>query len=309
MTNRKHQLDSLAIGLLLCCFAFWGFQQVLVKATLPEIAPVFQASLRFGGAAVLLLLWCRFRKVALWERDGSLWAGVAAGTLFALEFVFLFAGLQYTSASRLTLLVYTSPMWVALVLPWFVPSERLTIRQWSGLCCAFLGVAWVMRQPGDASQPLQWLGDGMGLLAGLLWGLTTVVIRASTLTRIRPEKLLMYQLSLSTVLLPLISIALGERWSLSLSAFAWSSLLLQASVGAFLSYLVWMWILGRYPATKVSVFTFLTPIFSLVAATWWLHEPISAQLLGALAVVGAGITLVNWPRKTRVLPAEPTPSP
>lgn len=294
MEKRKNHLDGLAVGLLLACFAFWGFQQVLAKATLTEVAPVFQAALRIGGAALLLLLWCRLQKIELWSHDNSLRPGLLAGTLFALEFVFLFIGLQYTSASRLTLLLYTSPLWVALLLPWFVASERLNLRQWLGLVCAFAGVVWILQGKPDAHYPKQWLGDLLGLLAGLFWGLTTVVIRSSKLVRIAPEKLLFYQLAVSCLLLPGISWGLHESWSLQLSTFAWVSLGLQAVVGAFISYLVWMWILGRYPATKVSVFTFLTPVFALIAGALWLGEAVSVEMLSTLAVVGLGITLVNW---------------
>lgn len=293
MHSRKSDLDVLAVVLLLACFAFWGFQQVLAKATLTEMAPVFQAMLRLEGAAILLWIWCRFQGIALLSPDGSLRFGLLAGALFALEFVFLFLGLQYTSASRLTLLLYTSPLWVAILLPLLVPAERLGLMQWLGLCCAFGGVAWVLQQPGDAAYPQQWLGDAMGLLAGLLWGLTTVVIRSTRLAHIAPEKLLMYQLGVSAALVPCISLGLNEPWSLQLSTFAWTSVLVQASVGAFLSYLVWMWILGRYPATKVSAFTFLTPVFSLMIGAWWLDEHISLQLVGALVVVTLGIAMVN----------------
>lgn len=291
---RKQELDAWAMGLLLACLAFWGFQQVLAKATLTEMAPVFQATLRLEGAAVLLWLWCRYRRIPLVQPDASLGPGLVAGTLFALEFVCLFVGLQYTSAARLTLLLYTSPLWVALLLPFWVPAERLRMRQWMGLACAFAGVAWVLQQPGSPSEhPHQWLGDVLGLLAGLLWGLTTVVIRSSGLTRIAPEKLLMYQLGVSAVLLPCISWGMGERWSLQLSAFAWTSIVLQASIGAFASYLVWMWLLGRYPATKISAFTFLTPVFSLLIGAAWLGEAIRADLVAALVIVTAGIALVN----------------
>ena len=46
MTVRKNQLDLFAVSLLLTCCLLWGFQQVLIKATLVEIPPMFQASLR-----------------------------------------------------------------------------------------------------------------------------------------------------------------------------------------------------------------------------------------------------------------------
>ena len=76
MTARREQLDGRAIGILLACCLFWGVQQVMVKATLPELAPVFQAALRFAGATALLWLWCAWRGVPLFQRDGTLGAGL-----------------------------------------------------------------------------------------------------------------------------------------------------------------------------------------------------------------------------------------
>ena len=107
MTARKDHLDALAVSLLLACCLFWGFQQVLVKATIAELPPVFQAALRFAGATVLLGLWCWWRSIPLFQRDGSLWIGILAGALFALEFACLYAGLQFSAASRLTVFLYT----------------------------------------------------------------------------------------------------------------------------------------------------------------------------------------------------------
>ncbi len=293
MTPRKTHLDTLAISLLLACCLFWGFQQVLVKATLPEVAPAFQAAIRFAGATVLLWLWCAWRGVRLFGADGSLRAGLLAGALFAGEFACLYVGLQYTSASRLTVFLYTSPFWVAALLPIWVKSETLRPVQWVGLACAFAAVAFALREGFSAAGAPTWVGDVMALVAGMLWGLTTVVIRASSLARVSPEKLLFYQVAVSTVTLPLLSLALGERWSWSFSPFALTSLVLQTVVGAFASYLAWMWMLGRYPATKISVFVFLTPLFALLFGALWLHEAATPSLLAALVLVALGIVLVN----------------
>lgn len=294
MSIRKQHLDALAVGLLLACCVFWGFQQVLVKATLPELPPVFQAALRFVGATGLLLLWCFVRRVPLLARDGTLGAGVLAGALFACEFACLYIGLQFTTASRLTVLLYTSPFWVALLLPLWVRSERLHALQWLGLLLAFGSLAYALREGFAANSPgRQWLGDSLALLAGLCWGLTTVTIRASKLARVSAEKLLFYQVAVSGVALTLLSWWMGEPWRLGFSAFAAISLLLQTAVGAFASFLAWMWMLGHYPATKISVFIFLTPIFALLFGSLWLHEPVTPGLLAGLAGVALGIVLVN----------------
>ena len=294
MTQRKNHLDTLSISLLLGCCLFWGFQQVLVKATIPELPPVFQAAIRFAGATVLLWLWARWRGVRLFERDGTLAAGLLAGGLFATEFACLYAGLQYSAASRLTVFLYTSPFWVAVLLPLFVTSERLRPVQWLGLSLAFAAVVFALRDGlGAARQADQWLGDLLALTAGMMWGLTTVVIRGSRLTRVSPEKLLFYQVAVSTVTLPVLSLLLGERWVWHFSPFAITSLVLQTVVGAFASYLAWMWMLGRYPATQISAFVFLTPVFALLFGALWLHEPVTPNLLAALAMVAVGIVLVN----------------
>jgi drug/metabolite transporter (DMT)-like permease len=138
-----------------------------------------------------------------------------------------------------------------------------------------------------------WPGDLLGLAAGALWGLTTVTIRSTTLARVSAEKMLYYQVAVSTIVLPFLSAGLGEHWDFEFSAFAAVSLLVQTVVGAFASYLAWMWMLGRYPATKISVFVFLTPIFALLFGALWLREAVTPSLLAALALVAAGIVLVN----------------
>ncbi|WP_372827744.1 DMT family transporter [Polaromonas sp.] len=293
MTPRRTHLDTLAISLLLACCLFWGFQQVLVKATLAELPPVFQASIRFAGATLLLFLWCAWRGIKLLGADGTLRAGLLAGSLFAIEFACLYVGLQYTSASRLTVFLYTSPFWVAALLPLWVSSEKLRPMQWAGLACAFAAVAFALREGFGASGASTWLGDVLALVAGMFWGLTTVVIRSSSLTRVSAEKLLFYQVAVSAAVLPFLSLALGEQWVWHFSPFAITSLLLQTVVGAFASYLAWMWMLGHYPATKISVFVFLTPLFALLFGALWLKEAVTPSLLAALALVAVGIVLVN----------------
>jgi drug/metabolite transporter (DMT)-like permease len=292
MNSRKEHLDGLAVGILLACCMFWGLQQVLVKSIMHEVAPLFQASLRCMGACVLLLIWCRVRGIRLFERDGSLWAGLLAGALFAAEFACIYLGLRYTSASRLTVFLYTSPFWVAALVPLFVKSERLRPLQWLGMACAFVAVAFAMREGLGAGNNSA-LGDLLGLAAGALWGLTTVSIRANNLTRISPEKLLFYQIAATALALPWLSVALGETWSFQWSALAWGSMLAQTVIGAFASYLAWMWMLGRYPATKISVFVFLTPLFALLFGTLLLGESATPTLLMALGLVAVGIVLVN----------------
>ena len=294
MIERKQHLDTLAISLLLACCLFWGFQQILIKTTVGEVPPLWQASLRFAGATALLWIWCVVRGVKVFQSDGTLRPGLLAGLLFAGEFSCIYLGLRDTTASRLTVFLYTSPFVVALILPRFVPAEKLRPVQWVGLVIAFFAVAVAFSEgfsgPGTAHQLR---GDALALAAGVLWGLTTMVIRASAMATASAEKTLFYQVAVTTVVAPLLSLALGETWSLNYSTFAWGSIALQTAIGAFASYLTWMWMLRHYPATQMSSFTFLTPVFALVFGVLLLKEPLTLQLTLALCGVAAGIVLVN----------------
>jgi len=292
--QRKDHLDTLAITLLVVCCAFWGFQQILIKFASREIPPLWQASIRMWGATALLWLWCQYRGVRLFKRDGTLKGGLLVGLLFAGEFCFIYLGLTHTSASRLTVFLYTSPFWVAVLLPRFVKSEQLRRIQWIGLMLAFAAVAVAFSEAFlHGSSPGQWIGDTMGLAAGMLWGLTTLAIRTTKIATAAAEKSLFYQLGVTAAVTPLLSIALGETWSFDYSAMAWGSVFLQTAVGAFASYLTWMWMLRHYPATQMTTFTFLTPVFALVFGVVLLGEPLTLQLVLALVGVAAGIVLVS----------------
>ncbi|HEY1228867.1 MAG TPA: DMT family transporter, partial [Ramlibacter sp.] len=244
MVQRKDHLDGLAVGLLVACCAFWGFQQILIKTTVGEVPPLWQAAIRFVGATVLLWAWCAWRGVKLFERDGTLWGGLLAGALFAAEFTCIYLGLRDTAASRLTVFLYTSPFVVALLLPRLVPSEKLRPAQWVGLVIAFAAVALAFSEGFTGhSTPRQLRGDALALAAGTLWGLTTLVIRSSKMATASAEKTLFYQVAVTAAVAPLLSLGWGEAWSFRYSGQAWLSIALQTVIGAFASYLAWMWML------------------------------------------------------------------
>jgi len=298
LRERKSHLDALAVTTLVVCCFLWGLNQVAAKAALPEIGALWQAALRSTGAAALLWLWARARGISLFDRDGTLPGGLLAGALFAAEFFCIFVGLQFTTASRMVVFIYTSPFVVALGMPLISRAERLHAVQAIGLVLAFAGVASAFSEgfSQPAAGPQQWIGDALGILAGILWGATTLAIRATKLTHASAEKTLFYQLAVSALLLLAGAAATAPPPLHALSPLAWGSLAFQVVVVSFASYLVWFWLIRHYPATRIASFTMLTPVFGLILGSLLLAEPITARLLIALATVAAGILLVN--RKT-----------
>jgi drug/metabolite transporter (DMT)-like permease len=295
MSDRKSHLDGLAVISLIACSFLWGLNGVAAKAVLGEVSPLVQATVRSIGGVALVLLWARLRGIPLFQRDGTLPGGVLAGSLFAAEFACVFIGLQYTSASRMVVFIYFSPFLVALGMPFIARSERLSALQTAGLVLAFAGVASAFAEgfTKPAIGPRQWIGDSLGVLAAFLWAATTLSIRATKLASASAEKTLAYQLGVSGVLLGLGALWNGDAWPQQLSTLAIGSLAFQVVIVVFASYLLWFWLVRHYPATRLSAFTLLTPVFGLLMGVVLLGEPITARLLLALAGVTLGMMLVN----------------
>lgn len=287
--------DARAIGTMLMLCLVWGLQQVVLKATVQDIAPMLQISLRSGGAAVLVALVMLVRGEP-WTR-GTARAGLAVGALFALEFVLVAEGLRHTSASHMVVFLYTAPIFAAMGLQWQLPSERMLPIQWLGIALAFGGLAVVFlgrtgSTPGDTTQADMLWGDFLGLLAGAAWGATTVLVRCTRLTSAPPTQTLLYQLVAAFVVLLAVAWFSDQVYWVP-SARLWASLAFHTVVVSFASFLGWFWLLRRYLATRLGVFAFMTPLFGMLLGAWLLNEPLEARFLWPALGVLAGVVLVS----------------
>ena len=295
MTERK-PLDATAFGVMLLCTALWGFQQVVIKLTAPGISFVMQAGIRSVIATVLVLFWISLKKIPLWDKDKTLWPGIVAGLLFGGEFIFIYAGLEYTAASRMVVFIYLAPVFTALGLHLWVPGEKLVPGQWLGVALAFCGIAFSFWEGFSNPSKSTLLGDAFGVIGALLWAATTVLIRATRLARASAPKTLFYQLAVSALMLPIASVAMGEKGIIAWTPVAAAGIAYQAVIVAFASYLAWFWLLTRYLAARLAVFSFLSPLFGVLAGVLVLDEPLTARFAAAALLVGAGIVLVNLRR-------------
>lgn len=301
MDTRK-ALDGQAIGLMLMLCLVWGLQQVVLKATAADIAPIFQIALRSGVAAVLVGLVMVARGERMRIVDGTWRAGLLVGALFGFEFLLVGEGLRHTSASHMVVFLYTAPIFAALGLHWKLPSERLGVVQWLGIALAFggLAIAFFGRNsgaPSSASSNVLW-GDFLGLLAGAAWGATTVVIRCTKLAAAPATQTLLYQLVAAFVLLLIASIGTGQA-HFNPTPAVWASLLFHSVVVSFASFLLWFWLLRKYLASRLGVFSFMTPLFGVVLGAWLLQEPLEASFLVGSVPVLIGIVLVSGRRPRR----------
>ncbi len=292
--TRPLDVGAAAIVVFLCLC--WGFNQVMVKFALPDIPPMMQAAIRSGGAAIIIWLYARIRGISLDLRGVALKAGIAAGILFAFEFIFLYRGLLYTTVSRATLFVYCAPFVVVLGSHFLVPGDRFRWTQWLGLVMSFAGLGLAFGVPTPAADPNQLLGDVMALLGGITWGLTTLVMKNTALAHVSPEKNLQYQLVFSVPLTVAAAVLWGERIVEMPSTVALLSMTYQTVWVVALTFLIWFTMVLRYSAARLSAFTFLTPLFGVLAGYLVMGDPITPAFAGAGVLVIGGLILVNRPK-------------
>ena len=287
-----------AIALMLMLCLSWGFNQIAVKLVLPEVPPMLQALTRSIGALPVLFIIGWFRGVRFFERDGTLWPGMIAGVIFGIEFVLIYRGLLLTSASRAAVFLYTAPFFVALGSYVFL-GARLRASQWGGLGLSFAGVALAIGVPQANVDASVLMGDLLIFAGGALWATTTLIVKATSLIKAPAEKGLGYQVAVSIPILALAAWISGETITHIPGPLSLALLAYQAFWVVGLTFLLWFALVKTYSASKLSAFTFITPLFGVVAAYFILHDTLTIAFGVAALLVIAGLYLVNRPEAAR----------
>jgi drug/metabolite transporter (DMT)-like permease len=296
-TPSSRPLDAFAIAVTVGLCLSWGFNNVAIKIAIHDIPPLIQASARSVLAAIMVGAWTRLRGISLFKRDGSLGAGVLAGGFFALEFLLIYRGLLWTTATRGVLFLYLAPFFVVIGSRWLIPGDRFDLGQWLGLLLSFIGIVIAFGLPTPAADPRQALGDLMLVGGAAAWAATTLIIKTSALNRVRAEKTLLYQLVISAPLLGLAALVFGEHVDTQPSPLAFGAFVYQTVWVVSVTFTVWFALIVRYSAGRLSVFTFLAPLFGVAAGHLLLNEPLSPAFAVALGLVVAGLLLVNRPKE------------
>lgn len=291
-------LSPSAIALMLMLCVSWGFNQIAVKLVLPDVPPMLQALSRSVGALPVLLIIGWVRGVKFLDRDGTLWAGLGNGLIFGIEFVLIYQGLLLTSASRAVVFLYTAPFFVALGSYVFL-GERLRASQWAGLGLSFAGVALAIGVPQADVDARVLFGDVLIVAGASLWAATTLIVKATPLIRAPAEKGLGYQVAMSIPIFVLAAWFGDEKLTHVPSTLSLSLLAYQAFWVVGLTFTLWFALVKAYSASKLSAFTFITPLFGVVASYFILHETLTLAFGAAALLVIAGLYLVNKPEAAR----------
>ncbi|WP_051070893.1 DMT family transporter [Mesorhizobium sp. STM 4661] len=284
-----------AAGIMVGLTLSWGLNYVAAKISYAGYDPVFLSVARSVIGGLCVLGWCRWRGIKLLTPDKTLVAGIVVGVLFGIEFLFLYVGLEHTTVARNTLLVNTMPFWV-LVGGHFLLDERITARKLLGLLLAFAGLVAVFSDKVSAGNGATLTGDLLSLGAGILWALTSIVIKRSKLAETSAEKLLLYQLA-GVILVGVLVLPFAGPPVRDFAALPTLALLFQAVYVVAFTYVLWFWLLRRYPASGLSSFTFLSPVFGVLCGAVILNEPLTVRIFLALSLIAAGLIIVNRPAR------------
>jgi drug/metabolite transporter (DMT)-like permease len=289
-------LDAVAALIVVVLCLSWGFNQVAVKLAIHDIPPLLQGAIRSAVATLLVALWCRLRGIPMLARDGTLLPGLAAGFAFGIEFLCIYQGLAYTTATRAVLFIYLAPFFVVLGARIFLPADRFRLSQWIGLGLSFAGMLVAFGVPTPALDPRQTLGDILMVGAALFWAATTITIKASRLNTISPEKVMLYQLVVSAPMLAIGAYVTGEQMTHMPSVLALGALAYQTVWVVSVTFVVWFALIKKFSANRVSAFSFLTPLFGVAAGYLVLGEPLTPAFAAAVVLVAGGLVLVNRAR-------------
>lgn len=289
--DKKTHIDAFGAAALTGFSFLLAFNQVVIKVTNGGLQPVFFAGLRSAGAVVCILLWLRWRGIPVRIRADMAGWGILLGAVFAAEFLCLFIALDLTDVSRASVIFYTMPVWLALIMHFAVPDDRLTPLKAVGLMLAVAGVAWVMldRRVGHASLA----GDAFALAGAVFWAVLAALAKASPLRQERPEVQLLWQVAVSAPILLLVSPLFGDL-TRDLQPIHLAGLAFQIVVVVSAGFIAWLWLLSIYPASGVASFSFLTPVLAVGLGWLMLGEVVTIDLIVALGLVAVGIVLINW---------------
>lgn len=295
--ENKEYLDLKAIAILLVLTLLWGLNYPVIKYTTQGISPVFSSAVRSVIASLFGIVYCLRQKEKLFHTDIRLFHGFVVGLLFGLEFACVYFGMLYTDAVRSVLFVYLSPFVVAAGAHFFLKGDRLTFLKTAGLVLAFAGVVVVFWGKPQAARPAMLFGDLLEIAAGFFWGATTLYIKKFMAQKVNPINTFLYQLFFSIPILFLVSLVLEPRWIYRIDFPIILSLLFQSIIVAFVSYLIWFRLIHQYSVSRLSAFTFFTPLFGVLFGVLFLDEEFTVSLMIGLPLVSLGIFLVNWRRQ------------
>ncbi len=272
----------------------WGTTWAAIRIGLRGVPPFTAAALRFALAAAVLLLAHPALRVPfdrgtnarrVWLANGLLLFGVSYGTVYWSE--------QWLPSGLAAILFATFPLMVAGLARFLLPGERPTARTWAGIALGFVGVAIIY------SEDLAALGGAQVRSAALLFSLSPLASAlANVLSKrwgggLHPLALTAMPMAIGSMLLGGVAATIERDLPIRLDPTSIACILYLAIIGSVVTFGLYFWLLARFPATKLSLIAYGTPVVAVLIGTAWLGEPMTARIGAGASLVLVGVALAT----------------
>jgi drug/metabolite transporter (DMT)-like permease len=275
--------------------ALWGLNAVSIKVLTQDVAPIMSLALRGTVAIVPLTLYGLWRGESFRFRG---WPAVHQGVnalLFTVEFIAIYAGARYTTGGHVSIFLNTAPFFTALGAHLLLVGDRLHTVKALGLGLAFAGVLTLFSEDLFVQRAGIWRGDLLVLLGAVCWAGGTLYIKRFLVQHYSGFQLLYVPVVVSTPLFWLASWLLEPVPFHHVTWLTVAIIVFQALVIVNFSYLAFLVILRVYPASSMHAWTFLSPVWGVLAGVLLLGEHLTPFLLLGIVAVGLGLRLINRP--------------
>ena len=292
--QKKAKIDAFGAIALISFSLLLGINHVVIKIVNVGLNPIFFAGIRSFIAFIFIIIWMRLvNKPIVFKRE-NIKISFIAGVIFALEFLFLFLALDFTTVSRNSIIYYSMPLWLTILLFFTKNNEKISLLKLVGLILAFIGVVIsITNFKIDLilnSQNL--IGDILAFLAALFWAILIIIAKNSSFSKVSPEMQLLWMVMVSGPILTIFSLFIEDPIRNFQLIHIWG-ILFQSIIVVAGGFLFWLWLLSKYPASGVASFSFLTPIFTIFFGWLILSEVLTIDFLIAAFLVISGLILIN----------------
>lgn len=281
--------------MMLLAVVFWGLNLTVIKIALAGLSPQAFNSLRLAGSALLLFGFLLARGESLRVGGRDLLIVIILGILgnFCYQVLFI-KGVNLTSASNTSLILATSPIFIALMSS-ALRIERISWPGWVGIGISFLGLYLVISQQagGFHLSGASLRGDLMVLIGNVFWAFYTVFSKP-LLERMSPLKFSTLTLAAGAIVYLLYAIPELKRvdWT-GVPAASWLSMAYSGLFAIVLGYVFWYSSIKAVGNAKTAVYNNFTPVLAVIFAALFIGERIKpGQIVGA-AVILAGVYLTR----------------
>ena len=292
--EKKTKIDAFGAIALISFSLLLGINHVVIKIVNLGLNPIFFAGIRSFIAFIFIIIWMKLVDKPIVFNSKYTKISFIAGIIFALEFLFLFLALDFTTVSRNSIIYYSMPLWLTILLFFTKSNEKISFLKFLGLILAFIGVVLsvtnfkinlILNSP-------NLIGDILAFLAALFWALLIIIAKNSSFSKVSPEMQLLWMVMVSGPILTILSLFIEDPIRNFQLIHIWG-ILFQSIIVVAGGFLFWLWLLSKYPASGVASFSFLTPIFTIFFGWLILSEVMTFDFLIAASLVILGLILIN----------------